>query len=132
MTHVVAPGNPNTIKGRVLAMEAKLRWLEEKVKMRQAQLRDLNTDVDDEINALPLTAKKKRLLHALLSKNGKATPPGQLAVAITDYGEKIPTQDVIRVHVCAMRKALAGSGITIRTHWGGGYSAIREPAHDPA
>jgi DNA-binding response OmpR family regulator len=104
MTH---PGH-NFAKGRAIAA---------------GNARPAQTIADIDVNALPLTRQQKRLLAMLLAKGGKSTHTGRLADALGSSKESV------RVQVLRMRRELAGSGITIRTHWGGGYSAIREPAH---
>jgi DNA-binding response OmpR family regulator len=85
--------------------------------------RPAQTIADIDVNALPLQRQQKRLLAIMLAKGGKCTHTGRLATALDTSKESV------RVQVLRMRRELAGSGITIRTHWGGGYSAIREPAH---
>jgi hypothetical protein len=112
-----------TLKARIEALEAERDDL-------RYRLEEIVGGHDDGLAAFGLGFAQRRILGAMLHRPGVPLSCDQLnAAARWLPNQDWPDRECIRTHICLLRKRLSGSGITIRTHWGGGYSAIREPAH---
>lgn len=70
--------------------------------------------------ALPLSLHEVGVLEVLLIRFGRVVSKEQLVEQIYSYDKGV-SHNAIEVYVHRLRKKIAGSGVTVRTHYGQGY-----------
>lgn len=62
------------------------------------------------------------LLHALVSAMPRMVSKGHLMDVLYGQMAEEPGQKILSVFICLIRRAIAGMGLQVQTHWGLGYS----------
>jgi len=84
---------------------------------------------DEPLPGVKLTPNEARVFSLLKARLGRAVSRGALLDAASFHHgwDSEPTNKVVDVYVCRLRRKIKGSGFVIETAWGQGYRMVAAP-----